>query len=149
MHKKLQTVTLVFLPIIAAFNYVVAGRLIEDARSVDDPRMFHEFYFIVVSTAIFHFFWPINIILIFMGAFTEFRFWRILTTFMTFQTILIYGLACYMSLFLASQVYLRDIGVTTSNLNYYIAWSAVSVACLWFIFIIFLYLLIRHIYKQF
>jgi hypothetical protein len=109
--------------------------------------MFHEFYYIVVSTAIFHLIWAINIILIFMGAFENQRLWRILTTMIIFQVILLYGLGVYMSLFLGSQIYLRGIGAITPSLDYYITWSAVSVGCLWFDFIVFLAIVIQHVYQ--
>ena len=69
-----------------------------------------------------------------------------LTSFLVFETILLYGLAVYFSLFLCEQLYLRDIGVSTSNLSYYITWSAVCVGCLWATFIVFLMYIIRHIY---
>ena len=69
MKNKLESLILIVMPVIAAFNYVVAHRLIGDAQLTADTRIYEEFYFIVVSTGIFHLFWLIMILLIFMRAF--------------------------------------------------------------------------------
>ena len=65
----------------------------DEAQLTDDTRLYQQFYFVVVATGIFHFIWLINIILIWMGAFGNLRYWRILTSFLVFQTILLFGLA--------------------------------------------------------
>ncbi len=84
MKNKFESLVLLVLPVIAAFGYVVAHRLIGDASAAGDPRMYEEFYFIVVSTGIYHLIWLIMAVLIWQGAFENLRLWRILTTFMVF-----------------------------------------------------------------
>lgn len=84
MKNKLESLVIFILPIIAAFGYVVAHRLIGDASAVGDPRMYEEFYFIVVSTGIYHLIWLMMALLVCQGAFENLRLWRVLTTFMVF-----------------------------------------------------------------
>lgn len=148
MAGKFELFLLLILPIIAAFDYVVAHRLIDDAKISGDPRIYEQFYYIVIATGIVHLIWLFNFVLAFQDPFRDVRFWRILTMFVIFQTILIYGLAVWMTLFLQAQLYLRDSGVITEDTDYYITWSAVSMACLWFDFIVFILIIIRHIYHH-
>jgi hypothetical protein len=84
MKNKFESLVLIVLPVIAAFGYVVADRLMMDASATGDPRMYQEFYFIVVSTGIYHLIWLIMAIIICQGAFENLRLWRVLTTFMVF-----------------------------------------------------------------
>lgn len=81
------------LPIIAAFVYVVSHKIIDNASLYDRAPYFEIFYFLVIATAIFHLFWGFNFILICMGAFESIRFWRILTSFIVIQTLLLFSLA--------------------------------------------------------
>lgn len=113
MAGKFELFLLLILPIIAAFDYVVAHRLIDDAKISGDPRIYEQFYYIVIATGIVHLIWLFNFVLAFQDPFRDVRFWRILTMFVIFQTILIYGLAVWMTLFLQAQLYLRDNGVIT------------------------------------
>ena len=71
---------LITLPILALFNYIVAHRLIEDARNYDNPSMWGQFFYIVIATGIFHLLAILTFILICLGAFSEVRLWRVLTT---------------------------------------------------------------------
>jgi hypothetical protein len=75
---------IIVLPVIAAFGYVVAHRLMGDAKTTGDPRIYEEFYFIVVSTGIYHLIWLMMALLICQRAFENLRLWRVLTTFLVF-----------------------------------------------------------------
>ena len=117
MKHKFMSFLIIVLPIIAAFNYVVCDHLLRDAKATNNAPMYHEFYYVVISTAIFHLICPINIILICMGAYENLRFWRILTVMLIFQIVLLYGLAVYMSLYLGSQIFIRDT-IPTANVDF-------------------------------
>lgn len=147
MKQKLQSLILAFLPIIAAFVYVVSHKLIENASDYGQAPLYEQFYFFVITTAIFHLFWGMNIILIIcFNAFEHIRFWRILTAYIVIQTLLLFSLAVEMSLLLSQYLYYRDSHIAVNNLNYIVIWSAVSTGCLWFDFIVFLMIVFRHVF---
>jgi hypothetical protein len=64
------------------------------------------------------------------------------------EEILIYGLAVQMSFLLADNIALRNSGQWNDTIEYYIIWGAVCVGCLWGIFLVFLFLIIGHIYQK-
>lgn len=96
----------------------------------------------------------IMVILIFMKALEDLRLWKTLTTFLVFETVLLYGLGVYFALFLCEVLYQRDAGnpygsrLLADHIEYYVTWSAVCVGCLWATFIVFLMLIIKHVYKH-
>ena len=146
MKQKRESLLLIALPIIAAFVYVVSHKLIDNASLYDQAPLYEQFYFFVITTAILHVLWGFTIILICLNAYENIRFWRILTTFIIIEAHLLFVLAVEMSLLMSQYLYYRDSNIPVYNRDYIITWSAVSMACLWFDFIVFLLIIIRHIY---
>ena len=110
--------------------------------------LFERFFFVIIASALAQLFWLISIFLICKGGLEDLQTWRMLTVMMIFIEILVFGLAVYMSFLLSDSIFSRNNGVYNETIRDYIIWASVCVGCLWFIFIVFLFLIIGHVYQK-
>lgn len=138
------------MPCLTAFNYVIVQRLFSADYQIQLPilnQYINEIiYFILIPTILVQLFWVIQILI---KTFSGRKFHQLRMVFTMLQIMLIYGLATNFSNMLSFVIILEDFNVQQFfDIQFYQYWSSVCLAVNWFLFLIFMTIFIKYMFKK-